>query len=170
MGFNKSKRVNLTPGFKEYGTTANPLGGIQATELAQHVLRTAIVSLSAAQLIAMGTVPVSILAAPGAGFALVDTSFLFEMTRTSTAFTGGGVVSFQFHTTTTSVPHSGTIPAAIVTTGGAGTVQSYLGPYAGASALVIPANEGIDITNAGGAYAAGTGTAKIFVKYRIAQL
>jgi hypothetical protein len=94
---------------------------------------------------------------------------LFEITRTATAFTGGGVVSLQYHTTTTSVPHAGTIAASVVT-GAAGTVQTYLGPNVGANGLVIPANEGIDITNATAAFAAGTGTAKVFVKYRVVTL
>lgn len=124
------------------------------------------IDLTAAQLIAMGTAAVSILAAPKSNQVYVVEFIVFEITRTSTAFTGGGVVSFQYHTTTTSVPHVGTIPAAIVT-GGAGTFQSMLGGWAGASALVLPAGEGIDITNAGGAFAAGTGTAKVFMAYKV---
>ena len=133
------------------------------------VTQTAVVALTAAQIIAMGTVPVAILAAPGAGKALIVENILFEITRTATAFTGGGTVNLQYHTTTSSIPHAGTIPAAIVT-GGAGTVQSLLGPYSSANALVVPANEGIDITNATAAFATGTGTAKVFVKYRTVTL
>jgi hypothetical protein len=134
------------------------------------IAATATVALSAAQLIAMGTVPVSILAAPGAGKAILVEQILFEMTRTGTAFTGGGALNFQYHTTTTSVPHAGTIPATLVTTGGAGSAQTALGMNVGANGLVIPSNEGIDITNATAAFAAGTGTAKVFIKYRIVTL
>lgn len=136
---------------------------------AANLVQTATVNLSAAQLIAMGTTPVAILAAPGAGKAILVDEILFEITRTSTAFTNGGVINFQYHTTTTSVPHSGTIAASVVT-GGAGTVQTALGQNTGASGLVIPANEGIDITNATAAFAAGTGTAKVFLRYRVVTL
>jgi len=134
------------------------------------IAATATVALSAAQLIAMGTVPVSILAAPGAGKAILVKEILFEMTRTGTAFTGGGAINFQYHTTTGSIPHSGAIPASLVTSGGAGTAQTALGQNTGSNGLVIPANEGIDITNATAAFATGTGTAKVLIKYRIVTL
>lgn len=145
------------------------IGTVAYGNLASSVLQTATVALSAAQLIAMGTTAVAILATPGSGKALIVENFLFEMTRSATAFTGGGAVSFQYHTTTTSVPHAGSIAATVVT-GGAGTVQTYLGPNVGTNGLVIPSNEGIDITNATAAFAAGTGTAKVFVKYRVVTL
>lgn len=125
------------------------------------------VDLTAAQIIAMGVTPVAILPAPGTGkFYLVE-RIVPVMTRTSSAFTGGGAVSFQFHTTTTSVPHAGSMPAAVVTTGGAGTAQTMLGPAVLTNGLVVPVNEGIDITNAGGAFAAGTGTMKVFITYKV---
>ena len=124
------------------------------------------VPLTAAQLIAMFAAPVSVLAAPGAGKAIVLIAAYLSITRTATAFTGGGPVNLQYHTTTTSVPHGGTIPAAIVT-GGAGSVVHQLGPNNGANGLVIPVNEGLDITNITGAFAAGTGTAKLFLYYRV---
>lgn len=132
--------------------------------------QTTTVSLTAAQIIAMGTTPVSILAAPGTGKVLQVEHIVFEMKRTATAFTGGGVVSFQYHTTTSSVPHTGTIAASVVTTAGAATAVVALGPNVGASGLVLPANEGIDILNATAAFAAGTGTAKVFIKYRTITL
>ena len=144
--------------------------GNSTSSLDSSLIQTATVSLSAANIIAMNATPVSVLAAPGAGKAILVESILFEMTRTSTAFTGGGALNFQYHTTTTSVPHSGTIAATLVTTGGAGSAQTWLGPNVGTNGLVIPANEGIDITNATAAFAAGTGTAKVFLKYRVVTL
>ena len=92
------------------------------------------------------------------------------LTVNPTAFTGGGALNLQYHTTTASVPHAGTIAASLVTTGGAGTAQTYLGPNVGANGLVVPANEGVDITNATAGFAAGTGTAKVFIRYRVVTL
>ena len=162
------RRPWLVPGIRE--SYPGRLDGIQSSELAQHVIRTATVSLTAANIIAMNNTPVSVLAAPGVGYAIIVDQFAFEMNRTSTAFTGGGAINLRYHTTTSSVPHAGTIAASVVTTGGAGTAIVALGPNVGASGLVIPSNEGIDITNATAAFAAGTGTAKVFLRYRIVTL
>jgi hypothetical protein len=145
------------------------LGTVATANLASSVAQSVTVALTSANILAMNGAPVVVLAAPGAGKAIIVDNFLFEMTRTSTAYANGGVVSFQYHTTTTSVPHAGTIAASVVT-GGAGTVQTYLGPNVGSSGLVIPANEGIDITNATAPFITGTGTAKVFVKYRVVTL
>lgn len=139
---------------------------LDSSGIAPGVVQVASVSLAAADIIGMNGTPVQILAAPGSGKAIVVESIVFEMIRSSTAFTGGGAVSFQYHTTTTSVPHAGSIQASVVT-GAAGTVLVALGPNVGSNGLVVPANEGIDITNATAAFAAGTGTAKVFIKYRV---
>lgn len=142
-------------------------GGLgNAIESPVHLKR---IPLTAAQIILMFTTPQAILPAPASNKAYLVKSILFRITRTSTQFTGGGTVTFQYHTTTTSVPHQGSIPAAIVT-GVAGTVQSMLGPYGGANALVVPAGEGIDITNGSGVFAAGTGTAEVLIEYSVLTL
>jgi len=133
------------------------------------VVRAATVSLAAADIIGMNAAPVQILPAPGNGKAIIVESIVFEMMRSSIAFTGGGAVSFQYHITTTSIPHAGSILASVVT-GAAGTVLVALGPNVGSSGLVAPANEGIDITNATAAFAAGTGAAKVHIKYRVISL
>lgn len=125
------------------------------------------VSLTAANIAAMNGAPVAILAAPGAGKAILPLDITIIVKRTATAYTNGGAVSFQYHTTTSSVPHAGSMPASIVTTGGAGTVVHYLGPNTGSNGTPIPANEGIDITNASAAFATGTGTMVVLIRYCI---
>jgi len=151
MGFAKEKRPVLNKSLKYIGSNVHN--------------KRAIVSLTAANLIAMNGAPVQILAAPAAGKAYVVKSFLFEMKRTTTPFTGGGAISLQYHTTTTSVPHEGTVPATELTTAGAATTLRQLGMPTGANGVPIPAAEGIDITNATGAFAAGTGTAVVYLDY-----
>lgn len=126
------------------------------------------VALTAAQIIAMEATPVSVIAAPGAGLAIVVDSILFEMTTTSTQFTGGGAVSFVYHGGSVAV-HAGSIPATVVTTT-AGTSYTVLGPAVATNGTTVPANTGVDITNATAPFAAGTGTAKVRIRYHIITL
>lgn len=128
----------------------------------------ATVSLTSANILAMFTTPVSILAAPGAGKALIVDAILFEMTTTSTQYTSGGVVSIVYHGGSVAT-HSGTIPATVVTTT-AGTTNTMLGSPTAANGTTVPANTGIDITNATGVFATGTGTAKVQIWYSVVTL
>jgi hypothetical protein len=169
MGYEKFKRPILAPGFQESATTPNPLGGIQSTELAPHVLRTAVVTLSAAQLEAMFATPVSILPAPGAGFAIIVKEIEFELIGGSVSFTGGGAITFPYHGSGTA-SHTGSIPTSGVNVSPSTTTITELGQLAGSNGTVIPANTGVDITNATAAFASGNGTAKVFMEYRIIQL
>ncbi len=116
----------------------------------------------------MNATPVSLLAAPGAGKAIVDLSIVFEMNATATQFTGGGAVSAVYHGGAVS-PHAGSVPAAVVQAG-AGQTLTQLGPAVGSNGITVPANTGVDLTNATAAFATGTGTAKVFVKYRVITL
>jgi predicted RecA/RadA family phage recombinase len=128
-----------------------------------------IFTLTAAQLIAMYTAPITLIPAPGAGKAvLVDQDILFEMATTATQFTGGGAVSFPYHGGGT-VVHAGSVPASVVTAA-AGSSYTLLGSAVAANGTTVPANTGVDITNATAAFAAGTGTAKVQMRYRIVTL
>lgn len=127
----------------------------------------ATVNLTAANIIAMFTTPVQILPAPGAGKAIIVRQILFEMTRTATAFTGGGNVEFDYHGA--AIAHTGAVASTVVTTAGAAVVNVVLG-NASATGVVVSANLGIDITNAAAVFAAGTGTAKVQIWYSIVTL
>jgi hypothetical protein len=130
--------------------------------------RTASVSLSAANLIAMNGAPVAILAAPGSGKAIVVDRILFKMVTTATAFTSGGTVQFNY-TGGSVATHAGTIPAAVVTAG-AGTSYTELGPAVATNGTTLTANVGVSITNNTGAFATGTGTAVVYIEYRVITL
>jgi len=140
--------------------------GVTNAMLSDNVAHTIQVDLSAADIIGMNATPVEIIASPGAGKALIVDEIVFVMTRTSTAFTGGGAVSFRYVTTTTSVPHAGTIASTVVT-GAAGEQLLMLGPNVGTNGVTIPEDEAIEITNATAAFAAGTGTAKVHIRFRV---
>ena len=126
------------------------------------------VSLTAANLIAMYAAPVEVVAAVP-GKAIVVDSVDFVITRTSTAFTGGGVVAVQYDATANgagTATHA-TIAATVVT-GAAGTTYTaripvVLSDVASASIAGI----GLYISNATAAFAAGTGTATLKIKYHL---
>jgi hypothetical protein len=127
-----------------------------------------VVSLSAAQLIAMNGAPVSIIPAPGAGKAIIVRQVVFEMIAGATPFTGGGVITLVYHGGAVAV-HAGSVPAAVVT-GAAGTTATELGQAVAANGTTVAANTGVDITNATAAFAAGNGTAKVHIWYHIITL
>ncbi|HZV06210.1 MAG TPA: DUF2190 family protein, partial [Gemmataceae bacterium] len=88
----------------------NPLGfgPVQAADTDPSLIQKAVVTLTAAQIIAMNGTPQSILPAPAAGQVLVIDQILAQMKPGATQFTGGGAVTFQYHGTAV-VPHSGNI-------------------------------------------------------------
>ncbi len=130
----------------------------------------ALVTLTAAQLIAMYATPVQILPAPAAGKAIIVEQVIFEMNSTATQFTGGGIVGFQYDSAANhlggTVVHAGSIPAAVVT---AVAGQSLTGLWAasGTNGLTMPTAKGIFISNQTAAFATGTGTAKVWISYCI---
>ena len=154
MGIEKHNRAIKAPAFV---STNDP-----------NAMQLASVALTAAQIIAMSATPVSILPAPGAGKALVVNDIVVEAKTTSTQFTGGGAVSCVYHGGATAC-HAGSVPASVITAA-AGTTATQLGPPVATNGTTLPANTGIDVTNATAAFAAGTGTLTVFIHYRIVTL
>lgn len=126
------------------------------------------VNLSAANLIAMYATPVSIVPAVTSKAIIID-SMEFIITRTATAFTGGGVVAVQYDSTANGAGTATTATiAATVVTGAAGKTYTaripvVLSDVASASISGI----GLYISNQTAAFAAGTGTAVVKVKYHL---
>jgi hypothetical protein len=126
------------------------------------------VALSDTNIKAMYATPVLVVPSASNKAIVVD-SVEFIMTRTATAYTGGGVVSVQYNSTAngagTSVQAS-TIAATVVT-GAAGTTYSTR-PPATLSDVATASIRGIGlyISNATAAFATGTGTAVVRVTYR----
>lgn len=131
-----------------------------ATTVVNSVVR---VPLTAAQIIAMYTTPVAIVAAPAAGTAIVVKQIQVELNPTATAFASGGVVHFYYHGSTTELM-SATLAAATVQ---AASTQSIwlLNPVATSGGSVVTKEVGVDITNATGVFATGTGTAVVTCWY-----
>ena len=125
--------------------------------------RTATVSLTAAQIIAMNATPVSLIAAPGSGRATIVDNITFKMTTTATAFTGGGAVEFRY-TNAAGAKVTADVAAAVVTAGAGTSFTNVKGIEA---SLTPVANAAIVITNATAAFAAGTGTAVVTIHYHV---
>jgi hypothetical protein len=120
-------------------------GGITAAK--QLVNQT---TLSAAQITTLHSVPVSIVAAPGAGIAVMLDALLFQFKYGTVQFTNGGAVSPVYHGASTN--HLGgsiaqaTIQAAANATISAGAL---------AAAFALSTNTGIDLLAAGADFAGG---------------
>ena len=121
------------------------------------------VNLTAAQIIAMNATPVSLIAAPGAGMAIIVDNITFKMVTTATAFTGGGAVEFRY-TNAAGAKVTADIAAAVVTAGAGTSFTNVKGIEA---SLTPVANAAIVITNATAAFAAGTGTAVVSIDYHV---
>ena len=145
----------------------NPLsfGPVQAADTDPSLIQKTVVTLTAAQIMAMYGAAVSILPAPAAGQVLVIDQLIAQMKPGATQFTGGGVVSFQYHGTGVA-PHSGNIPAATINS--ATGSENVVPPPTGT--IQPPAATGIDILNATAAFATGNGTLVVTVFYSIITL
>ncbi len=140
-------------------------GPVEAVDTDPSLIQKAVVTLTAAQIIAMSGTPVGILPAPAAGQVLVVDQFIVQVKPGGTQFTGGGAVSFQYHGTAI-VPHSANVPAATVNS--ATGSENVVPPPTGV--IQPPAATGIDITNGTAAFATGNGTMIVTVFYSIITL
>ena len=139
---------------------------IAASKLAEDAIRIATVPISAADILAIGATPKELIAAPAAGKVIVVESILFKMVRGATPFINGGALEFRY-TDESGEKVADDIPAAIVTTGGAGTEYALTFPVA---VLTPVAAAAIVLVNATAVFLAGDGTAVAQLKYRICTL
>ncbi len=135
--------------------------------LAPAVLVEATGTLTQANLVAMNGTPVTLVAAPGAGKAIVVDEVELLHSYSTAAYTGGGDVSIEYATSGTDVV---TIADTFVTdTSSASTlvkpdVYTSTGSDNGFS-LSANVNKAIQVTNASGAF--GAGNAANILKYRV---
>lgn len=122
------------------------------------------VSLTAAQIIAMGTTPVELIAAPGAGKCTIVDNITVKMVTTATAFTGGGAVEFRY-TDASGTKVTADVAAAVVTAVAGTSFTNVRGIEA---SLTCTANAAIVVRNPTAAFAAGTGTAVLTIQYHVA--
>ncbi len=127
-------------------------------------LSTVNVSLTSTQIKALNSTPVALIPAQGAGKIIIVDEILLEMTRTGTAYANGGALEFRY-TNASGAKVSADIAASVVTTGGAGVEYNRVG---GVSTSLTPvANAAIVIDNATAPFITGTGTARVYLRFRV---
>ena len=142
---------------------------ITSADLDPTIQQVAIVPLTAANILGMYAAPVPIVASPGAGKCIVVDALALEVVPGTIAFSGGGAVSVNY--AGGAAAHSGTVPAATINAAANGAkTLTQLGMQTQANGLAAPANTGLTIGNATGAFAAGNGLAYIFVYYSVITL
>lgn len=148
--------------FVNTGTSAAPVWEAEGDTFEETV------NLTAANIIGMYAAPVLIVPAV-TGKAIILDSMELVMTRTATAFTDGGVVAVQYSNTANGAGTATTATiAATVVTGAAGTSYTSRIPVnqSGIASASI-AGIGLYISNQTAAFAAGTGTAVVKVRYHL---
>jgi len=127
-----------------------------------------VINLSAANIIAMYATPVEVVpAVPGKMIAVDSVDFI--MTRTATAFTGGGSTKVQYGDT----EHAG--GAGVIASITSATITGAEGKTYGTKLPVEQANKasadvmgvGLYISNSIAAFATGTGTAVLIITYHL---
>lgn len=119
-------------------------------------------SLTAAQIKTLNSVPITLVAAPGAGYAVEVTSGWVDYTYGGTPFTSN---QFWLKTDTASLPQrldGGVLPNAT-------SVFVELSPYTSGTTTQIVNNKALNIS-ADADSAVGNGTAKVYFTYRIITL
>ncbi len=122
----------------------------------------ATVQLSAANIIGMNAAPVELVAAPGAGKALVFLGLVANVTRTATGFTGGGAVSAKY---AGGADVMATIAATVITGAAGQTITRRIPGDLSDLAIAAIEDKALVLTNADAPFADGTGTAEVTVLY-----
>ncbi len=143
------------------------LGVPSAITLPASQLRTITVPLTLAQLIASNSVPISVLAAQGAGTLIQVLDWTFDLIRGSAAFVGGGAMGLYLGTDATGVLASATIAATFFTTFAASHIIYAAGALAVNNSSAI-LNTGLVMANPTADFTVGTGGSGIVtVTYRV---
>jgi hypothetical protein len=142
---------------------------VDYAQLALDVGATVTVTLSAAQIAAMYTTPVQIVAAPGSGKLILIDSILWDIAFVSAQYTAGGAIQAQYGNTTHGAGPAASASIAAATLNGV-AASGFIANGSGAATLNAPAtveNTAVYMSNATQAFATGDSTVTLYVKYRV---
>jgi hypothetical protein len=125
------------------------------------------ITLTSAQILALQTTAVTLVAAPGAGYWIMPVFFNINVQGGSAAYTdAGGAVSFNVGSMTAALAAN-----TVFTQGGSANFRGHqIFPFSGtATAAATPTNENaaLTISKATNNFAAGNGTASIVIYYNV---
>lgn len=120
-----------------------------------------LVNLTAANLLGMYATPIAVIAAPGAGKAIVLKSCTAIFDSTATTYANGGVIYLSYNNTT---PITNNVAATFLT---AGDKVYQLRPLNAAGGINTLVNTALTITNDTAAFITGTGVARLLVEYEV---
>ena len=146
-------------------------GAWVAGDLPDDQLKIATVSLSSAQILALYTTPIDLVAAPGAGKVIIPEDIILSIDYGTTTYTAGGVVRVSYSGETTQLLGTTNLEAGLFEKT-ADTVV--IGNFIPISTLVtdvtIGINKSLQITNNTAVFTTGDSPIKVFIKYRILTL
>jgi hypothetical protein len=122
--------------------------------------KVSVFNLTAADIAALFSVGIPLVAAAGLNKVHVPTRALFQYKYGTVAFTGGGVVNLVYHGATVNLL-TGTVTAGTLTAA-TSTTTSLGGPAPG---IIVSPNLGIDLVGGTANFAAGDGTAVLTLWY-----
>lgn len=131
----------------------------------QWALQIAQATLTSAQILAMFTTPVQILAAPGAGSLIIPDFLVAELKFNTIAYAAGGAISLTFGASGPAV-HTTAMPAALVTAAQSELFQSPAAVTTQQTAASM-VNQGIFISAATQNFTTGNGTLFLTFGYRV---
>lgn len=164
--------IDLIDGKSYYnaGTVAvpswNSVSEVINAEVAADVQKVIEVDLTAANIIGMYAAAIEVVAGVAAKAIIVD-DVVLDLTGTATQFVNGGVVGVQYKNTVNGAGQlvHADIAAAVVTGATARIITHRVGADISSIAVADIIGEGLYISNKTAAFATGTGTAKLIIRY-----
>ena len=144
----------------------NSVSEVVNAEVAADVQKVIEVDLTAANIIGMYAAAIEVVAGVAAKAIIVD-DVVLDLTGTATQFVNGGVVGVQYKNTVNGAGQlvHADIAAAVVTGATARIITHRVGADISSIAVADIIGEGLYISNKTAAFATGTGTAKLILRY-----
>jgi hypothetical protein len=141
-----------------------PINSSGVAGLAPDLLQRQTLTITSAQLKALFATPVTLLAAPGAGLAILINSAFWNFIFGTVQYTLGGAIQLQYTGQSVNLLNT-TLAAADVLA--AVNAQKFMGMATTASGIVVKNNTGIDVQCATQNFATGDGVLNVTIEYKV---